>query len=91
MFSKLSTTVVLLLVLVNLAFSAVSRSQPSVHPGFIISDHLIELSFKYNFSDHPGKCWDEDTKSVHVVGDVFTVPKCTRVTCLGDLSFERAS
>ncbi|XP_037046420.1 U-scoloptoxin(16)-Ssd1a-like [Bradysia coprophila] len=73
MFFKLSTTFVVLLSFVSLAFSAVSVSQPSVHP------------------DHPGKCWYSDTMKAYDVGDVFTVPECTRVTCLGGLRFEYAS
>ncbi|KAG4077018.1 hypothetical protein HA402_016005 [Bradysia odoriphaga] len=72
MFLKFSSTLVLLSI-VSLAFSALSRGPPSVHP------------------DHPGKCWDNDKTKAYEIGAVFTIPECTRVTCLEDLSFEYAS
>ncbi|KAJ6645768.1 hypothetical protein Bhyg_00977 [Pseudolycoriella hygida] len=41
--------------------------------------------------DHPGKCYDFKTKKAHSPGEVFTVNKCTRVTCNNDLSFAYAT
>ncbi|KAJ6642821.1 hypothetical protein Bhyg_07775, partial [Pseudolycoriella hygida] len=41
--------------------------------------------------DYPGKCYDTKTKIAHSPGEIFTIPKCTRVTCNHDLSFDYAT
>lgn len=90
MFLKYSSTLVFLNLL-SLAFSAVYLSLPSVHPGFITSNNLNEPFCKCSFTDHPSKCWDNDTSKAYEIDAAFTIPECTRVTCLADLSFEYAS
>lgn len=95
MFLKIPTTLtVILLSFVSLTFSAVSLSLPSVHPGFTFSDnfnYFCRISYRCSFTDHPGKCWDNDTMKAYNADDVFTIPECTRVTCLDDLSFGYAT